>query len=106
MDEDRTERFKAEIEQMRLKTSSRNVDNALQVAGLLAMVAAVVIGFILWSSSTTQEQLDQNELIVLASTMVALAVLGAAVYVVAALKQFLRAWLLRILYERRDEDDD
>ena len=105
MADDRAEKFKEEIEEMQLRTSSPGLDKALQIGGLVAMVAAVVIGVILWSSSTTQEALDQNELIILASTMVALAVLGAALYVVAALKQFLRAWLLRFLYERRADPD-
>ena len=104
MDEDRAQKFKHEIEGLKLKTSSTGADKALRIAGILAMVAAVVIGMIAWSSSTRQENLDQNELIVLAATMVALAVLGAAVYVVASLKQFLRVWLLRILYEGRDAD--
>lgn len=104
MNDDRADRFREEIEQMQLKTSATSVDKALQIAGVVVMVAAVVIGFVLWSSSTTQEALDQNELIILASTMVALSVLGAAIYVVASLKRFLRAWLLRLLYERRDED--
>lgn len=102
-EENRADRFKAEIEEMQLKTASAGGDKVMQGIGLAMMVIGVVAGIVLWSSSTsgTIIDLDQRELVVLGLAMVSVVIMGAALFVVGALRQFLRFWLLRLLYESR-----
>ena len=96
----RIDKFKTEIDEMALKTASSSRDRAAQIVGLLVMIAAVVLGFVIWSSSTGQsDPRDQTELVVMAGAFVSLAILGAALYITAGLRRFLRYWLLRQLYE-------
>lgn len=96
----RMEKFKTEIEEMQLSTAPSGIDRIAQIVGLVLMIAAVVFGFVMWSSSTGQsDPRDQTELLVMASAFVSMAILGAALYMTASLRRFLRYWLLRNLYE-------
>ena len=92
--------FKADINAMGIKGSGPDRDRLGAVVGLILMVAGVVIAFVSYLSSTGQNDVrDQNELVILAITGLALAVIGAAVFLRYSIAGFLRFWLLRQLYE-------
>jgi hypothetical protein len=102
---DRIESFKADIEDMKLKSSSQK-ERGLQLLAVLLMVGGVITGFSAYFSSTHQDDFrDQNELIILAIASLSLVLIGAVMFVRYSLAKFLRFWLLRQFYEGQDHID-
>ena len=105
--EDRAEEFQEQIAAMRTKTSRGSSEQVLLVIGILLMVAGIVLGLISYFSSTnTDEALDQNELIILAILGVSLSLMGVAIFLRYSISRFLRFWLLRQIYENRGKSEE
>jgi hypothetical protein len=106
MSDNRADQFKADMAEMKLKTGGASKDGPLQLVGVLAMVAGIVIAFGAYMSSTGQsDPRDVQSLIIMALGGVALSVAGAAIYLRCALAKFLRVWLLRQIMENRAQSD-
>jgi hypothetical protein len=96
----RIDRFRTEAAELNLKTSSQSRDSLLQGLGLALMVIAVVVAFVAYQASLgSSDSRDIQSYIVLAVAMLALAVLGGALFLRYSMAKFLRFWLLRQLYE-------
>jgi hypothetical protein len=95
---DRMERLKADAAQLNVGRSER--DGLYQAAGVVAMVAGVVIALVAYSLSLNKDDpRDISSLLILAVSMLALSLVGAAVFLRYSLARFLRFWLLRQLVE-------
>ncbi len=103
MTDNRIDQFKADVADLKVKTNRGRRDSALQAVGVALMIVGVVVAFIVYQSSTSQSDPRniQSE-IILAITMLALSVIGAALFVFASLARFLRLWLLRQVYEGQE----
>ena len=67
------------------------------------MVAGVAISLVAYLASTGEAFTnDILELLILCGFGIALAILGAAVFLRYSLARFLRFWLLRLIYEQQD----
>ena len=100
----RVERLQAEAAQLGVKSGTHQRDGLLQAVGLGLMVISVVVVLVAYSSSLgSDDARDIQSLIVLAVGMLALAVLGGALFLRYSLSRFLRFWLLRQLYENQRE---
>lgn len=115
MSADRAEQFKADIADMKLKTSNSSKDQGLQILGAVLMVVGIVVAFIAWRASlnvkvaksgSNADLLDSSSYTSQALTGVAVAVVGSALYLRCALAKFLRLWLLRQIYENRAQTDE
>jgi hypothetical protein len=99
---DRIDEFKSDIAAMKLKTGSASKEQPLLVASVLVMLAGIVLAIVSFFSSANQSDVrDQNELIILAITGLAISVVGAALFLRYSLAKFLRFWLLRQSYEQQ-----
>jgi hypothetical protein len=64
------------------------------------MVASLVVGIGSYVKAGGEDNaLDQNELVVLGFVCVAMAIIGATLWLRTALVRFWRFWMLRSLYE-------
>jgi hypothetical protein len=96
---ERIARLEQEAANLKVRPSVKR-DGILQAVGALAMVAGVVIAFVAYGLSLDKaDDRDIQSLIILAVSMLALSVAGAAVFLRYSLARFLRFWLLRQLYE-------
>ena len=96
----RIERLRSEAAELNLKGAGSGREGLLQGLGVALMVAAVVVAFVAYQASLgSSDARDIQSYIVLAVTMVALAVLGAALFLRYSMAKFLKFWLLRQLYE-------
>jgi hypothetical protein len=96
---DRIERLKGDAAELKVGRSAGR-DGLYQTAGAVAMGAGVLLAFLAYQMSLGQDDSrDIQSLQILAVAMLALSVVGAAVFLRYSLARFLRFWLLRQLYE-------
>ena len=103
---ERVEQFKREIAQMKLRDPATARDRNLLRLGVTLLVAGAVIPFVaLMLSRSTTNPLEQRDWVILALGGVALAVVGAALFVRYSTAQLLRFWLARLVYEDQAQTD-
>lgn len=99
---DRIEQFKAEIADMKLRDPATAIDRVLVKLGLVGLVAGLGFAIAAWFvSHGTTNPLQQRDAIVLGLLGVTIAVVGTALWLKAALANFLRFWLARLSYEQQ-----
>jgi hypothetical protein len=96
---DRIERLKSDAAELNVRKGAGR-DGIWQAVGAVAMAAGVALAFVAYQMSLSKDdQRDIQSLQILAVAMLALAVVGAAVFLRYSMARFLRFWLLRQLYE-------
>ena len=96
---DRIERLKSDAAELNVSKGAAR-DGLWQTLGGLAAAVGVVMAFVAYQLSLGKDDpRDIDSLQILAISMLALAVVGAAVFLRYSLARFLRFWLLRQLYE-------
>jgi hypothetical protein len=102
---DRIERLKSDAAELNVGKGAAR-DGLYQIVGAVAMGAGVVIAFAAYQMSLGKDDSrDIQSLQILALAMLALAVVGAAVFLRYSMARFLRFWLLRQLYEGQSHID-
>ena len=102
---DRIERLKSDAAELNVSKGAAR-DGLWQTAGAIAMGVGVVLAFVAYQLSLGKDDSrDIQSLQILAVSMLALAVVGAAVFLRYSLARFLRFWLLRQLYEGQSHID-
>src|SRR3954465_6992628 len=105
--DDRIDRFRTELSELKTATTRRRGDQVLLWLSIILMVAGVVVAFGACRSSHNQAATavgaaNQNDMIIVAIAGLSLAVVGGALYLQQTLTRFLRFWLARQLYEQHD----
>ena len=102
---DRIERLKSDAAELNVSKGAAR-DGLWQIVGAIAMAVGVVMAFVAYQLSLGKDDTrDIQSLQILALAMLALAVVGAAVFLRYSLARFLRFWLLRQLYEGQSHID-
>ena len=105
MDPARQERFARELDAVGHRTSSGDRRMVLGSAALMA--AGVVVALAAYLTSTGQS--DSRDVMssgILAVVGLSLVVAGGAVFVRSSMTEFLRFWMLRLLYEQQRDLGD
>jgi hypothetical protein len=110
----RSERFKAEMATMRVKTGTASREAPLQALSVVLMVAGVLVAFGGYQASlnvkatpgSNVDVLSSNSYLALAATGIAITVVGGFLFLRYSLARFLRFWLLRQSYEQRIAIED
>jgi hypothetical protein len=100
---ERADRFISDLEGLPRDSSSRNVI-LIRVGAVMLIVGAVVALFALLFSQITNNPLDQSTDLSLGLAGIAISVVGATIFLRYSLAQFLRLWLVRLSYERRERE--
>lgn len=101
----RLQEFQAEVSALKVSGGKANPERTGKIIGGLAMLVGVVLTVIAYFMSYNGNALEQRDAIVLAIIGLALAVVGTGLYVVFSLTRYLRYWLVRLIYEHRDQTD-
>ncbi len=100
---DRRAQFEADIAQIRVRTGTATSEPRWVILGGVLMVAGLAIALgSFFSSGSLSDTRDVLSTLILSVFGLAMAVVGAAVYLRFALSRFLRFWLLRLIYEQQD----
>ena len=110
MSAERRGQLETEIDQLRLRAGKAESERRLMTVGIVGLVAGVVlalVGFVvsLGTDATTEGLLNSTSMLILAVFGLALAVGGGALFLRFSISRFLRLWLLRLIYEQRDQAD-
>lgn len=104
--QDRVEQFKQEIAEMKLRDPATARDRLWLGLGVAMMVAAVVLGISAYAMSRgTKDPLAQNDALTVGLVGIAVAVVGAALFLRYSIASFLRFWLARVIYEQKAQTD-
>jgi hypothetical protein len=102
----RVEQFRGEIASMKLRDPAAGRDLVFLRAGVVGMAAGIVITVVAYfMSHGTSSQLSQNDAQTVGMIGIAVAVVGAAVFLRYSIAQFLRFWLARLIYEQQAQTD-
>lgn len=104
---ERVQRFKAEVAEMRVPDPIAGRDRLYLRLGGVGMIAGVVLGIYAYvlSYSATDDPRQQRDAIVLGLIGVAISVVGAALFIRGSLTAFLRFWMARLCYEQQAQTD-
>jgi hypothetical protein len=102
----RLRQFQAEVEELRVTGGRATPERTWTIIGAIAMVAGVVLTAASWAlTQGTTSTLDFASYNAMGNFGIALTVAGSAVYLVMSLKRYFRYWLIRLIYEQRDQAD-
>lgn len=98
--------FQREVDQLKVTGGKANPERTWTILSGLAMAVGVILTLVSWiltrGTSSTLEIADYNAM---GTFGVTLAVVGTAVFVVMSLRRYFRYWLVRLIYEQRDQTD-
>ena len=102
----RLQQFQREVEELKVTGGRANPERAWMIVGALAMVLGVVLSLIGWiSTGGTDNSGDFADFAAMGRFGVALTIAGGALFTVMSLRRWFRFWLVRLIYEMRDQAD-
>ena len=102
----RLQQFQAEVEQLKVTGGRANPERTWMIIGGVAMLAGVIFALIGWIAA--QGTNDSNMVAtdqVMAMFGITLTMAGTGLFVVMSLRRYFRYWLVRFIYEMRDQAD-
>jgi hypothetical protein len=103
---ERLREFQGEVSQLKVSGGRANPEKQGLILGFVLWAAAIVLEFVAYfSSHGTKDALEQRDMIILACFGIALAVIGTGLVVRFALTRYFRYWLVRLIYEDREQTD-
>ena len=101
---DRRERFEADLAEIQVKTGAAASEPRMILLGWVLMVAGIVLAVAAFVASGSQsDSRDVISSVILGLAGVGITVMGAAVFLRYSLGRFLRAWMLRLVYEQQQQ---
>jgi hypothetical protein len=102
----RLEEFQREVEDLKVTGGKANPERAWMIVGALAMIVGVVLGLVGWlGTRCTESTLDFADFAAMSRFGIALTIAGSALFTVMSLRRWFRFWLVRLIYEMRDQAD-
>ena len=102
----RLQEFQRDVEDLKVTGGRANPERAWMVVGALAMIVGVVLGLVGWVGTRgTDSTLDFADYAAMSRFGIALTIAGSALFTVMSLRRWFRFWLVRLIYELRDQAD-
>ena len=103
----RLQQFQAEVDQLKISGGKANPERYGRDLGAVLMVVGLVLGIYAYFglSHSTTNPLQQGDATVIGLLGVGCVVAGTGLFVVFSLTRYFRYWLVRLIYEQRDQMD-
>ena len=103
----RLRQFQAEVDQLHVSGGRANPERIGRAAGAVLAVVGLVLGIYAYFglSHSTTNPLQQGDATVVGLLGVSFCVVGTGLFVVFSLTRYFRFWLVRLIYEQRDQVD-
>jgi Ca2+/Na+ antiporter len=102
----RLQEFQSEVNQLKVTGGRANPERTWTILGALAMIVGLVLTLIAWlATRNTSDTLEIADYSAMGSFGLALTVAGTGLFLVMSLRRYFRYWLVRLIYEQRDQTD-
>jgi len=102
----RLSQFQTEIDRLGVTGGRANLERRFMRLGILVAVLGLVCTLAAYFASDSAEDMrDQIDMVIFAMFGVGLIILGGLFVAVNTVTRFLRYWLVRLIYELRDQTD-
>jgi hypothetical protein len=103
----RLEQFQAEVDGLKVTGGKANPERTGQILGGILMLVGLILGFYAYFglSHPASGPLQQGDATVLGLLGVGFTIVGTGLFVVFSLTRYFRYWLVRLIYEQRDQTD-
>jgi hypothetical protein len=102
----RLQEFQREVDDLKVTGGKASPEKTWSVIGGLLLLAGLVITFVAWllthGTSNALEIADYNAL---GTFGLALTIGGTGLFLVMSLRRYFRFWLVRLIYEQREQTD-
>jgi hypothetical protein len=101
----RLQQFQAEVDQLRVTGGRANPERMGRNLGAALMAVGLILGIYAYFglSHSTSNPLQQGDAFVVGLLGVGFTVVGTGLFVVFSLTRYFRYWLVRLIYEQRDQ---
>ena len=102
----RLQQFQAEVEQLKVTGGKANPERTWTTLGALMMALGIILTLVGWLGTRgTTNALDFAAYSAMADFGIALTIGGTGLFSVMSLRRYFRYWLVRLIYEQRDQMD-
>jgi ABC-type multidrug transport system fused ATPase/permease subunit len=102
----RLREFQAEVEQLKVTGGRANPERTWMIIGAVAMAAGGILSLFGWIlTQRTTSNLDFASYNAMGNFGLTLAIAGTGLFVVMSLRRYFRYWLVRFIYQMRDQAD-
>jgi hypothetical protein len=103
----RMEEFEAEVSALHIRGGAARPEGQLLIAGIVAAAAGIGLIAIGWYQASGTARLDEQNAYFFSCGLsgLALVILGGLVFLRFSLAKYLRYWLIREIYESREQTD-
>jgi hypothetical protein len=102
----RLQQFQAEVEQLKVTGGRANPERAWSIVGGLATAVGVLLSLLSWIlTQGTESALDFASYNAMGNFGMALTIAGTGLFLTMSLRRYFRYWLVRLIYEQRDQID-
>jgi hypothetical protein len=103
----RLQQFQTEVDQLKVSGGRANPERLGRILGAVLMAVGLILGIYAYFglSHSTTDPLQQGDATVVGLLGVGFTVVGTGIFVVFSLTRYFRYWLVRLIYEQRDQID-
>ncbi len=102
----RLQEFQQDVDDLKVTGGRANPERTWMIVGAVGMVAGVVVSLVAWiRTGGTSNTGDFADFAAMGRFGIALTVAGAVLFSMMAMRRWLRFWLIRLVYELRDQGD-
>lgn len=102
----RLQEFQQEVDQMKVTGGKANPERVWVILSVLGLIVGVVLTLFGWiATQGTTSTLDFASYNAMGNFGLALTVASAAVFAVMSLRRYFRFWLVRLIFEQREQTD-
>jgi hypothetical protein len=102
----RLQEFQSEVNQLKVTGGRANPERTWTILGAIAMIVGLVLTLISWlATRNTSDTLEIADYNAMGGFGLALTIAGTGLFLVMSLRRYFRYWLVRLIYEQRDQTD-
>jgi hypothetical protein len=102
----RLEEFRRDVDELRLTGGRANPERTWMILGAVGMAAGLVLTLVAWlRTGSSNNTGDFADFAAMGRFGTALALAGATLFAVMSLRRWMRFWLIRLVYELRNQSD-
>jgi hypothetical protein len=102
----RLQEFQSEVDKLKVTGGKANPERTWTIIGGLMMVAGIVLTLVGWlATSGSDNSLEHADYNAMGTFGLTLTIAGTGLFLVMSLRRYFRYWLVRLIFEQRDQTD-